>query len=240
MIPNITYLHIKRAIESNRQCFLCTLENEIERKYIDTYLYELVMDSSSRQKIIESRGFCNFHSYKMLIAASKPESSDGHGMALVMESVMEKLIQDLNSQKRHDRSDFREMLADEAKCPACIHLYDFMNTYAKEVIELLSSHNVEFLKLLKESKGLCVPHFVGLVHEILDNTSGKSRDIVDFLTEVEETNLSRLDSELADYIKRQSYEFSAEDRTKVEGVLLRSIGKVAGRQGMKLGKIIGH
>ena len=226
MIPDITFLHIKRALESGRECFFCALENEIERKYIDTYLYELIMDASSRQKIMESRGFCNHHFYKMLVAASKPETSDGHGMALVMKSVSEKLVEDLNKQKRHSRSDFNEMLANEARCPACIHLSDFMEMYAEKVIELLSSHNEEFWKFLKESKGLCVPHFVLLVHEIIEIMSDKSRGIVEFLTEIETKNLNRIDSELADYIKKQSYEFSEKDRAKVDGALLRSIEKI--------------
>jgi len=82
MSVDIAYLRIKRVIGNGEECFLCALENEIERKYTDTYLSELVMDASSREKIVESRGFCNHHYYKMLIAATKPGSPDGHGMAL--------------------------------------------------------------------------------------------------------------------------------------------------------------
>jgi hypothetical protein len=234
MSDGITYLQIKRAIESNKECFLCTLEDEIERKYMDTYLYELVMDASSRQKIIESRGFCNHHSYKMLIAASKPESSDGHGMALIMKSVIEKLIQDLHKQKSYHIGDFHKMLTNENKCPACIHLSDFMETYVKGVVDLLSSNHEEFSKLLRESKGLCIPHFVTLMHATEENARDRSKSIIETITEVEEKNLHRLNSELTEYVRRQSYEFSEKDREAMEDIVLRSVEKIAGRRGLKL------
>ena len=234
MTVDITYLHIKRAVESDKECFFCMLEDEIERKYIDTYLYELAMDALSRQKIIESRGFCNHHSYKMLIAASKPGSSDGHGMALVMKSVTEKLLQDLHEQESYHRDDFHKMLANETRCPACLHLSDFMEMHAKSVVELLSSNHEEFSKLFKESKGLCIPHFVIFMHIIGEIAHDRSQGIIETLTDVEEKNLRMLDSELAEYVRRQSYEFSYKDREAVEDIVLRSVEKIAGRRGLKL------
>ncbi len=67
---------------------------------MDAYLSELVMDTKMREKIIESKGFCNNHLYKMLIIASKPESPDGHGVALTTQSIIEKFIQDLHINKK--------------------------------------------------------------------------------------------------------------------------------------------
>ena len=234
MDVDITYLQIKRAFESNKECFLCTLEDEIEGKYIDTYLYELVMDASSREKIIESRGFCNHHSYKILIAASKLRGPNGQGMALIMKSVAEQLLQDIHKQESYQGHSFHEMLANESKCPACIHLSDFMEMYVKTVVELLSSKHEEFSKLLRNSKGLCVPHFVALTHMIEETAGDRSQDIIETIIEVEEENLCRLNSELAEYIRKQSYEFSDKDREAVEDIVLRSVQKVAGRRGVKL------
>jgi len=231
---DIAYLRIKRVIGSDEECFLCALEDEIERKYMDTYLSELVMDASSREKIIESRGFCNHHFYKMLIAASKPESSDGHGIALVNESIIEKLIQDLQKQKSHHIDDVNKLLVTENKCPACIHLSQFAKMYAEKIVEPLSSGNEEILKLLKESKGFCIPHFVTLVHVAKETMPSQSQEIVKTLMEIEEKNLRRLNSELAEYVKRQSYEFSEKDRSAVADIVPRSVEKIAGRRGMKL------
>ena len=234
MSIDMTYLRIKRVIGSDEECFLCALEDEIERRYVDTYLSELVMDASSRQRIIENRGFCNNHFYKMLIAASKPGSSDGHGIALVNESIVDKLIQDLHKQKSHHINDLYKLLGTENKCPACIHLSEFARTYAEKIIELLSSGNEEFLKLLNESKGFCIPHFAALVHVAEEGMPAQSQKIIKTLMEVEEKNLHRINSELAEYIKRQSYEFSEKEREVVADIVMRSVEKIAGRRGVRL------
>jgi hypothetical protein len=232
MSADITYLRIKKAIQSGEECFLCALEDEIENKFIDTYLSELVMDASSREKIIKSRGLCNHHFYKMLIATGKPKSPDGHGIALIMQSVTEQLIQDLHRQRNHGKDAFHVMIANE-KCPACVHLTEFMEMYAKIVVELLSSHHKEFLKLFKESKGLCIPHFVTLIYVAEEIVRERSKDIIETLTEVEKKNLGKLNSELAEYVKRQSYEFSEKDRTATEEVVLRGVERIAGRRGIR-------
>ncbi|MEM2112410.1 MAG: DUF6062 family protein [Candidatus Bathyarchaeia archaeon] len=233
MSHDITYLHIKRAIKKGTECFLCTLEEEIERKYIDTYLSELVMDAPSRDKIIESRGFCNNHFYKMLIAAHNPESFDGHGMALIIKSVAEKLIQDL-----HKREDYRVMLPNENSCPACVYLADFTEMYVKGIAEFLSSNHEEFSKLFRESKGLCIPHFVSLTYVAEEKADERIRDVIASIIRVEEKNLQRLDSGLAEYIKRQSYVFSDKDREKMEDTVLRGVEKIAGRRGVNLGNML--
>ena len=230
---DIVYLRIKRSIGCGEECFLCALEDEVESKYVDTYLSELVMDSSSRQKIIESRGFCNHHFYKILIAASKPGSSDGHGVALVNKSVVNQLIQDLHEQKSQHIGDVNKLLATENKCPACIHLSEFSKMYTTKVVELLSSDNEEFLKLLKKSKGFCIFHFVRLVQATKDVAPTQSQKVIKTLTEIEEKSLRRLNSELDEYVKRQSYEFSEKDRAAVADIVPRSVEKIAGRRGVR-------
>jgi len=232
---DVAYLRIKRLIGCDEECFLCALEDELESKYMDTYLSELVMDGSSREKIIKSRGFCNNHFYKILIAASKPGSPDGHGVALVNESVVEKLIQDLRKQKSRHLDDPHKLFPAESKCPACAHLDEFARTYAKKIVELLSSGNEEFLKLLKESKGFCIPHLIKLLDVVQEVMPNQSQQITKTLMDIEEINLQRLNSELAEYVRRQSYEFSEKDRAAIADVVLRSVEKIAGRRGIKAG-----
>ena len=227
MSVDVTYFRIERMIKSGAECFLRALEDEVERKYIETYLSELVMDSKAREKLVESMGFCNHHFYRMLITAIKPESSDGHGIALIAQSIIEKLLQDLHEQRKNRKEAFIQT----AGCPACTHLASLMEIYSKKIVELLSSRNEEFLKLLKDSKGLCIPHFMSLLETLEETMHNQSQDMVDAIFEVEEKNFRRLKSELSEYIRRQSYEFSNEDRRAVEDVLLRSIQKIVGRRG---------
>jgi hypothetical protein len=191
------------------------------------------MDAKARQRIIASRGFCNQHSYKLLIEASKPTSSDGHGIALIMQSVTEQLIQDLTEHTRHHNHSFREMLANEEKCPACTHIDLFLKIYLKETALLLSS-NEEFSKLFVGSKGLCVPHFVTMIRVLEEGKHNQKQNTAATILEVEKRNLQRLHSELSEYVRRQSYEFSEKDRRAVADIVMRSVEKIAGRRGIKL------
>lgn len=234
MSVDVTYFRIERMMKSGAECFLCALEDEIERKYIDAYLSEFVMDAKAREKLVENLGFCNHHFYKMLITATKPESSDGHGVALITKSIIEKLLQDLQERKKNCKEHFSQIRREE-NCPACVHLTTFMEIYIKKAVELLSSRNEEFLKLLKDSKGLCIPHFITLL-KMLENTM-HNQDLSNTLIETEEKSLLLLKSELSEYIRRQSYEFSNENRRAVEDVLLRSIQKIVGRRGRSLGNV---
>jgi hypothetical protein len=229
MSVDVTYFRIERMVKSDAECFLCALEDEIERKYIEAYLSELVMDPKARERLVEGGGFCNHHFYRMLAVATRPESSDGHGIALIAQSIIEKIVQDLQKQRKRGKEVFRQTI----ECPACTHLANLMEIYNRKILELISSRNEEFLKLFKNSKGLCTPHFALLLKIIQDTMHSQSQEIIKTIIDVEEKNFSQLKSELSEYIRRQSYEFSDKDRKAVEDVLLRSVQKVVGRRGIK-------
>jgi hypothetical protein len=216
-------------IGSGAECFLCALEDEIERKYIDAYLSELVMDAKARERLVEGGGFCNHHFYRMLAIATRPESSDGHGIALIAQSIIEKTVQDLQKRRKHDKEAFRQTI----ECPTCTHIANMMEIYDRKIVELLCSRNEKFLKLFKSSKGLFIPHFALLLKMIKDTMGSQSQEIIKTIIDVEEKNFSQLKSEFSEYIRRQSYEFSDKDRKAVEDVLLRSVQKIAGRRGIK-------
>jgi len=228
MRADVTYFRIERMIRSGAECFLCALEDEIERKYIDAYLSELVMDAKAREKLVKGGGFCNHHFYRMLAIATRPESSDGHGIALIAQSIIEKTVQDLQKQRKQRKETFCQTI----ECPACNHLANLMEIYDRKIVELLCSRNEEFLRLLKNSKGLCIPHFLSLL-TMLENTKF-DEDIVKIVFEAEKKNLQRLKLELSEYVKKQSYEFSNADRKTLEDAPLRSIQKIVGRRGIKI------
>ncbi|MCW3996126.1 MAG: DUF6062 family protein [Candidatus Bathyarchaeota archaeon] len=230
MEPTITFYRLKRAIEKNTECFICDLEAEIESRYMDVYLSELVMDSAARQRIIESRGFCNHHFYKMLAEAFKPATSDGHGMALILQSVAGQLIQDLTKQTNQRNHRFDEMLVDVKKCPACMHIAGYVNTYIEETASRLVGDD-EFLATFSSSKGICIPHFIKLV-DVLGTVEDKNLKCINKIAEIEKSNLQRLKADLEEYIKRQSYEYSEEDRSALAKTVPLSIEKIAGRKGL--------
>ncbi|MEM2904212.1 MAG: DUF6062 family protein [Candidatus Bathyarchaeia archaeon] len=93
------YFPLREALEKGTECLLCVIEEGLEHRYMKYYLSELVMDPPSRDKVVESRGFCNYHLHQMLAESTRPEISAGTGIALVMESIVEALIKDLKTQQ---------------------------------------------------------------------------------------------------------------------------------------------
>ena len=227
---DITYLKIKRAIEKNTECFFCDLEAELEFRYLTNYLQELVMDSKARDKIVESRGFCNTHSYKLLAQANKPTISDQHGVALVMQSITNQIIQDITLQNDARKNTLKIMIG--KRCPACAHNEDYMKMYLHDFAEHLGSSE-EFRCLFKASKGVCIPHFTTIICMTERKKTSQSQRILEILLEVEGKNFERLNDELAEYIKRQSYEFPEKDRIALADVVPRSVEKIVGRREIK-------
>jgi len=95
------YFRLRTALEKDTECMLCVIEERLERRYIQHYFSELVMDPPSRREMVESRGFCNYHLHRMLKEASRPGISAGTGMALVMRSLAEALMQDMKTQQNY-------------------------------------------------------------------------------------------------------------------------------------------
>ena len=223
---DITFLKIKRAVEKNTECFFCDIETEIEFRYLTNYLQELVMDSKARDRIVESRGFCNNHFYKLLIEASKPTTSDQHGVALIMQSIIDQLIQDITLRKNTRKNNSKILVG--KNCPACSHVNEYIKMYFIKAAGLLASE--EFKGLLQSSKGMCIPHFA-ILTRMVESEEAYQTHILEFILEIERKNLERLKDELAEYIKRQSYEFSETDRRALADVVPRSVGKIAGIRG---------
>ncbi len=100
MAKELTRSEIRDALKSSDECFLCALERVLEQEYVEHYLCECVMDPASRAEVVASRGFCNHHSHIMLAEVAKPKTADGLGVALVVKSVAEAFVEDIEAQGR--------------------------------------------------------------------------------------------------------------------------------------------
>jgi hypothetical protein len=251
MKSGIGRVYIREALQKAENCFLCYLEDRFEQRYIDNYLSELVMDSGERGKIIESRGFCNYHFYKMFASSTNPGSSDGQGMALILESVTEQLLDDVKSEQQTKSAGSRrprlhlkrgsysitvsrllKTVAHQIKCPACDHVSTMVQIYTcdflREVIE-----DEEILKLFDASRGMCIPHYV-IASLIASRMAGEGfGPAVERIVDKQIQVLERTETDLAEYIKKQDYHFSQKDRAGTEKTVGESLVRVAGRRGIE-------
>jgi hypothetical protein len=249
MKSGIGRVYIRQALQKAENCFLCYLEDRFEQRYIDNYLSELVMDPGEREKIIESRGFCNYHFYKMFVFSTNPSSSDGHGMALILESVAEQILDDVKSQQQakstgsrrprlHRKrgscsittSELLKTIAQQAKCPACDHVSTMIQIYTVDFLHEVTEDE-EILKLYDSSRGMCVPHYViaSLVASRYEGFGPALERIIDKQIQL----LKRTHTDLTEYIKKQDYHFSQKDRVGTEKTVGESLVRVAGRRGVE-------
>jgi hypothetical protein len=187
---DIARVHIEKVIKAQQRCFLCTLEEECEKRYMEAYLAEYVMSPSSRDELVSSGGFCNHHSYVMLKVAVNPENADGHGIALTIKSIAEKFAEDLQKLKKKNLKRRGENVLDAQKCPACVHILRLMESYAEKTVQLLSSDH-DFAKLYQASPGLCMPHFTWLVRKTTPLTPFCQQTCISVLVETQLKSLEK-------------------------------------------------
>jgi len=248
----IVSIRLSEAIEKADHCFLCQLETKLEQRYISTYLSELVMDPKSRDKIVKSRGFCNYHSYKMLVSASNPANEDGLGMALILRSVVEQLSEDVKSQQKSaklvtskpwsshlkgsaDSSLAAKLLAsvsNEVKCPACDHISGMMRIYIEEFLHEIVQ-NDEVWQLYHKSAGMCIPHYLMAMYIAAAKPRKELTPAIEKLIEKQTDTLEKIKNDLSEYIEKQDYRFSSEERAATGRYIGESLSKVVGRRGIE-------
>jgi len=244
-------VYIREALQKAENCFLCYLENKFEERYLDNYLTYLVMDAGERERIIESRGFCNYHFYKMFAFSTNPDSSNGQGMALILESVTEQVLDDIKSQRQAESAWSRrprlhlkrgscsitasrllKTVAHLVKCPACDHVSTMIQVYTCDFLREINEDE-EILKLYDASRGMCIPHYVSALLIASRMSSEKLGYAVERIIDKQIQLVERMHTDLTEYIKKQDYHFSEKDRAGTEKTVGESLVRVAGRRGIE-------
>ncbi|MEM2118395.1 MAG: DUF6062 family protein [Candidatus Bathyarchaeia archaeon] len=248
-MKDVALNYIREALHDAEKCLFCSLEGRFERRFIDSYLSEHVMDPKTRQKVIENRGFCNYHSYKMFTSANKPSSNDGLGMALTLKSVAEQLLVDVKSHESFESARLKprilrlknkkkpfstlklsKTILNEFNCPACHHISEMMQIYMRAFLQEISQDE-SLWKLYEESSGMCIPHYVMVLQIASESFDEKLAPLMKKLVEKQIKTLEKMFTELSTYIEKQDYHFSSEERAKSERTIGESLTKIVGRQG---------
>ncbi|MEM2118547.1 MAG: DUF6062 family protein [Candidatus Bathyarchaeia archaeon] len=254
----IMQVHISQALEKEKHCFLCHLEGTLEQRYVEVYLSELVMDPKAREKIVASRGFCNYHFYKMFVSATNPASEDCLGMALILKSVTGQLLEDVKDQRhmrfiatkswkldlKRSAGSIRNIklskpVSNEAECPACDHISKMMRLYIEEFLDGIIQ-NEEMWELYDKSKGMCMPHYVMTLYIANSISNGKFEQTIKKLVEKQIQALERIQKDLSEYIEKQDYRFSTSERARTEESVGRGLKQLVGKRGIEktLAKIL--
>lgn len=93
MNKNALIVDIFEGFEKADVCPLCYLWEKDEKRLMTHFLQnEAVMDPVFRDKVTDSKGFCNHHMHLLFEAAYGGRGGDALGYALYMQSIVESLL----------------------------------------------------------------------------------------------------------------------------------------------------
>lgn len=204
-------------------CPVCSLVLKASRSYLDSLMYERVLDVPTRLELIEAFGLCNWHVWQVpqLPALCSPHS----GFSILASDLLKKFgflsraltagAADRRRWKLSFHSTMRKLLAraKQKPCPACRHVGLMESYYLKGVADFIRDE--EFLRAYTDSQGLCLPHFFQLARS--STTHPNFAVVWDFQTR----KAASLNATVEEFIRKQDHRLQHEV-TPVEAAAWRA------------------
>ncbi len=204
-------------------CPVCRLALQAGQRYLDSVLYEGVNDPGVREGLRQARGYCREHAWQLT-------NQTGHalGVAILQRDVVETTLEQTATTPlgRHARQRARRLLQrlqPTADCPACA----YRRTTEDDVLRALLQYSDDeaLAAALRDSAGLCLPHFRRALELVPD--AGALHRLVDG----QRRALARLRDELNEFIRKNDYRFRDEGFGPEGDSWQRAIGIVSGERG---------
>ncbi|MCC7207963.1 MAG: hypothetical protein IT323_11700 [Anaerolineae bacterium] len=191
-------------------CAVCALLRRDAERFLDTLLYEFVIDVDSQQEFRDRRGLCNEHGWTLLRL-----SGGSLGTAILYRAALDEALQTIA--RTPVRSDVRSGLARrlgkagsalaqklkaDGRCAACEHLDGAETMYIQTIGQYLGDERL--MAAFRDSSGLCLPHFRRLLEAASD-----AAGIEDFVA-VQRAIWERLKADLEEFIDKNRHERSRE------------------------------
>jgi hypothetical protein len=216
-------------------CPVCRLVHKQTDRYLDSILYEAVLDPDVRAKLKASHGFCRDH-VEML--RSKPGRA--LGIALIYRDIIRSICETVGKAEQGGRGSLlRQILgrsgeppaavgrlsADQV-CPAC----EIGAQAESRIIDLLAAYldEEELYQAYAQGEGLCLAHLVQAL-EIVDGAAA-----LENLVRPQVDRYRRMLGDLDEFIRKRDHRFKGEKYGEEGDVWLRAMNAVIGGAGMGL------
>ena len=191
-------------------CALCTLHQEMEDRFIESFFAEMVMDGKSQAELAK-QGLCRYHLYLVL------ETPDKLGAALALRTLVNAALA-----KPGEFSGW--------SCFACRKLERADRQHAEIMGDFFACGNSAWLKAAAEH--LCLPHLDYLLEVNLPRWRAKtSAEFESLCRQGSRQSLESMTSELEWFIKKFDYRMRDEPWNGTEDIVQRAVEKLAGRKG---------
>ena len=222
-------------LEAQRKagCPLCRLVYRATDRYLDSLLYEAVLDPDVRDKLKGSQGFCREH-----VAMLGRQPGRALGIALIYRDIVRDLAVGLHKAEAEERGwidrlrrllpwhSKRATLPATKRCPAC----DIAQRHEDSYIELLLAHlgDEKLSEAYAQGEGLCLDHL------ILAIDRAPSQETVRCLVQPQIERYTEMLHHLDEFIRKRDHRFRHEPMGEEGDVWLRAMNAVAGGAGLGL------
>lgn len=191
-------------------CPICQFVLDDSRGYLDSLMYERVLDVPTRLGVMDSFGLCNWHTWQT--PSLPPVCAPAVGFSIFASDLLRKF--DLIAQATRDKRrriwkiPFRgatkrlSSLMKGKACPVCVHVARGESYYLRELADFIEEE--QFLSAYKRSAGICLPHFFSLEQRLCDHEN------FPVLERLMLEKVQSLKGTLDAFMRKQDHRFGAE------------------------------
>ena len=216
-------------------CPICRLVYKATDRYLDSILYEAVLDPDVRDKLKGAWGFCAEH-----VEALHHKPGRALGIALIYRDIIRAIAQiadgghiapsrgflDRLRGRTSSRSALAADLATDRLCPACEVGQEATDNYLDLVIAHLGDEDL--YSAYSQGEGLCLPHLIGAIERVRDE------DALQRLVRPQVSRYLAMLSDLDEFIRKRDHRFKGEKYGPEGDVWLRAMNAVVGGAGLGL------
>lgn len=223
---------VNDAFQSDCECPLCKLKNELEENAISYTLGPSYMEDDIRA-VTDEMGFCQNHMKALY------QQKNRLGLALILSTHMNKVTKDLKNlssttsptsksllKKKSEKTDLYHYVEKlEHNCFICNRIDSVFDRYINTIFHLYKKES-DFSNQIKSSKGFCTYHYSLLYNEAPKHLS---KDILkQFISDINSvyfSNMERLQDDIAWFINKFDYRYQDEPWKNAKDALPRTITK---------------
>ena len=196
---DVIVYNLEQALEAGG-CPLCRCLAEATKRYLTNLLYEFVNDPRTRDQLRAAGGFCREHSWVL------QRMGDPLAHSIIYADLIDAFCTELDQNSGGPRGGHSLLRPEKAEaqriCAVCREEAAMEDRYVDGFCDALRSG--DFRAKYRQAGCLCHPHF----RKVYDRVRIKEEQT--FLAEVQNAYLSRLSSELKEFIRKSDYRYAHE------------------------------
>jgi hypothetical protein len=215
-------------------CPICHLVVDDSRRYLETLMYERVLDAPTRLGVMDSFGFCNWHTWQT--PPLPPVCAPTVGFSIFASDLLRKF--DLLTQATLDKDQKRRIwkiplkgamkrlssLMKSKACPVCVYVARGESYYLQELADFIEEE--QFLSAYKRSDGICLPHFFSLEQRLCDHAN------FPILERLQLQTIQSLRNTLDEFIRKQDHQFHDQIASSEASAWRTAMELLAGKPGV--------